>query len=82
MARKVLPSMKEKGRGRIAFVSSQAAQIGVYGLARWVGEIGGYINERSLFSYSGSKFAIRGYAETLRQETEVHNVQVSKGRPL
>ncbi|EER05321.1 short chain dehydrogenase, putative [Perkinsus marinus ATCC 50983] len=61
MARKVLPSMKEKGRGRIAFVSSQAAQIGVYGLA----------------SYSGSKFAIRGYAETLRQETEVHNVQVS-----
>ncbi|KAF4735079.1 3-dehydrosphinganine reductase [Perkinsus olseni] len=61
MARKVLPSMKEKGRGRIAFVSSQAAQIGVYGFA----------------SYSGSKFAIRGYAETLRQETEVHNVQVS-----
>ncbi|KAF4692074.1 3-dehydrosphinganine reductase [Perkinsus olseni] len=51
----------EKGRGRIAFVSSQAAQIGVYGFA----------------SYSGSKFAIRGYAETLRQETEVHNVQVS-----
>ncbi|KAF6774957.1 hypothetical protein AHF37_05257 [Paragonimus kellicotti] len=39
---------------RIAFVCSMAGQIGVYGLA----------------AYSGSKYALRGFAEVLRMELE------------
>ncbi|CAL8078205.1 unnamed protein product [Calicophoron daubneyi] len=39
---------------RLAFVSSQAAQVGVYGYA----------------AYSGSKYALRGFSEVLRMELE------------
>ncbi len=43
----VVDSMKERKSGRIAFVSSQAGQIGIYGYT----------------AYSASKFAMRGLAE-------------------
>ena len=49
-SRSVLPSMKEKGDGGvIVFVASQGSLIGLFGYT----------------AYCGSKFAIRGFAESL-----------------
>ena len=48
----LLPSMQDAGEGLIVFVSSQAALIGIYGLA----------------AYCGSKYAVRGFAEALAME--------------
>eukprot|EP00897_Mesotaenium_endlicherianum_P010512 jgi/Mesen1/948/ME000118S00124 len=59
-----LPSMKAGPGGnprRIALISSQAGQVGVYGYAH----------------YSASKFALRGLAECLHQELLPHNIRVS-----
>ena len=50
VTRAVLPDMKSNnGGGHIVFVASQAALIGLYGLS----------------SYCASKFAVRGFAESL-----------------
>ena len=50
--RAALPYMKKSNHGRIVFISSQAGQLGLYGYS----------------SYSGSKFALRGFAEALQME--------------
>jgi 3-dehydrosphinganine reductase len=45
----LLPGMKANGGGKIVFVSSLAGLVGVFGLT----------------AYAASKFAIRGFAESL-----------------
>jgi len=45
----LLPSMKANGGGKIVFVSSLAGLVGVFGYT----------------AYSASKFALRGFAESL-----------------
>jgi 3-dehydrosphinganine reductase len=54
----VVDSMKDRRSGRIGFVCSQSGQIGVYGYT----------------AYSASKFAIRGFAETLQMELRPYGV--------
>jgi 3-dehydrosphinganine reductase len=63
--RAVVPGMKKRKSGRIVMVSSQAGQIGIYGYT----------------AYSASKFALRGFAESLRMELAPHNVFVSVNYP-
>ena len=64
--------MKENNKGRIVFISSQAGQVGVFGYT----------------AYSASKFALRGFAESLQMEvpkwiyTQVHLLHVYVGTPL
>ena len=65
VTRAVVPSMKSQNWGRIVFTSSQAGLLGVYGYA----------------AYSASKFALRGFAETLRAEVKPYNVQVTIAFP-
>ena len=57
----VLPSMKKEKNGQIILVSSGAGLIGIYGYT----------------SYSPSKFALRGLAESLRGELKIAGIQVS-----
>ena len=57
----LLPSMQDAGEGLIVFVSSQAALIGIYGLA----------------AYCGSKYAVRGFAEALAMEVRPHGIGVT-----
>jgi len=52
VARTVLPAMIERGSGQIAFVSSMAGLMGVYGYS----------------AYATSKFALSGFTQALRQE--------------
>jgi 3-dehydrosphinganine reductase len=59
--RAALPAMRARKRGRIVFISSGAALMGLFGYA----------------SYGPSKFAVRGLAETLRSELQADNVGVS-----
>ena len=59
--RAILPSMVERGRGDISFVSSLVGLIGVFGYT----------------AYSASKFAVRGFAESLRCEVKPKGVRVS-----
>lgn len=47
-----LKGMKDNNGGRIVFISSQAGQVGVFGYT----------------AYSASKFALRGFAESLQME--------------
>jgi 3-dehydrosphinganine reductase len=47
-----ITGMKENNGGRIVFISSQAGQVGVFGYT----------------AYSASKFALRGFAESLQME--------------
>lgn len=47
-----LKEMKDNNGGRIVFISSQAGQVGVFGYT----------------AYSASKFALRGFAESLQME--------------
>jgi 3-dehydrosphinganine reductase len=63
--RAALPSMRARGRGQIALISSGAALMGVFGYA----------------SYGPSKFAVRGLAETLRAELRFDNIGVSIAYP-
>lgn len=56
VTRAALPSMIEKKRGRIAFVSSVAGQVGVWGYS----------------AYSAGKYALRGFAETLQMEVRMN----------
>jgi 3-dehydrosphinganine reductase len=48
----VIPRMKGRGEGRIVFVASYAAMLGLYGYT----------------VYSSTKFALRGLAESLLME--------------
>lgn len=57
----VLPSMMEKQQGHIVLISSGAGLIGIYGYT----------------SYSPSKFALRGLAESLRGELKCLGIHVS-----
>jgi len=61
----VLGGMKQRKRGRIVFLSSQAGQTGVYGYT----------------AYSASKFALRGLAETLQMEVKHLNIGVTISFP-
>lgn len=47
-----IKGMKDNNGGRIVFISSQAGQVGVFGYT----------------AYSASKFALRGFAESLQME--------------
>ena len=60
VARAVLPGMLERGSGQIAFVSSMAGLIGLYGYT----------------AYSASKFAVTGLVQALRQELAGSGVDV------
>ncbi|OUC43201.1 3-ketodihydrosphingosine reductase family protein [Trichinella nativa] len=63
-----LHSLKNSRRvegSRIAFVSSQAGQVGLYGYT----------------AYSPCKFALRGFAEALQMELRPHNVWVTVAYP-
>lgn len=59
--RAVVPSMIERGTGRIVMVSSFAALLGVFGMG----------------AYGPSKYAVRGLFETLRTELRPHGIRVS-----
>jgi 3-dehydrosphinganine reductase len=61
----LLPDMMVERNGVIIFTSSLAGLIGVYGLA----------------AYSGSKFAVRGYAEALAMEVAPYGIKVSVNCP-
>jgi 3-dehydrosphinganine reductase len=63
--RAFLPLMKSNGGGRIVITSSGAGQIGLYGYT----------------AYSGSKFALRGFAEALAMETPKDNIYVTMAYP-
>jgi len=61
-----VPHMKENGGGRILITSSGAGQIGLFGYT----------------AYSASKFALRGFAESLAMEyNEQDNIFVSVAYP-
>ncbi|KAL1453604.1 hypothetical protein WDU94_009934 [Cyamophila willieti] len=47
--------MKQRGRGAIVITASQAANLGIYGLA----------------AYTSSKFALKGFAEALYMEVRI-----------
>nr|XP_022340284.1 3-ketodihydrosphingosine reductase-like [Crassostrea virginica] len=57
--------MKENNKGRIVFISSQAGQVGVFGYT----------------AYSASKFALRGFAESLQMEVKPFNIYVTMAFP-
>ena len=57
----VLPAMRKAGKGKIVLISSGAGLIGLYGYT----------------AYSPSKFALRGFAESLRGELKPQGIQVS-----
>ncbi len=61
VTRALLPAMQRAGDGVVLFVSSQAGFLGIYGLA----------------TYSGSKYAVRGFAEALAMETRPFGVDVT-----
>jgi 3-dehydrosphinganine reductase len=61
LVRAVLPGMIERKHGHVAFMSSFAGLIGIFGYT----------------AYSASKFAIRGFAQALRCELKPLGVRVS-----
>ena len=65
VVRAALPAMREQRRGRVVFISSGAGLLGLYGYG----------------TYSPSKFALRGLAETLRAELRADNIGVSIAYP-
>jgi 3-dehydrosphinganine reductase len=65
LTKALLPSMKQRGKGRIVFVSSQAGQAGLYGYT----------------AYSASKFGLRGFAEALAMEVAPAGLAVSIAFP-
>jgi short-subunit dehydrogenase len=60
-ARAILPGMKQRGRGRIVFIGSEAALQG--------GKRGAV--------YASTKFGLRGMAQSLRQECASSNIDIS-----
>ena len=65
VVRAALPSMRAQRRGRVVFISSGAGLLGLYGYG----------------TYSPSKFALRGLAETLRAELKADNIGISIAYP-
>jgi 3-dehydrosphinganine reductase len=63
--RAVVPSMIERGRGHLVFVSSTVALVGIYGYS----------------AYAPAKYAVRGLAETLRPELKPHGIVVACAYP-
>ncbi|XP_074644566.1 3-ketodihydrosphingosine reductase-like isoform X1 [Tubulanus polymorphus] len=63
--RAVIKVMKERHHGRIVYVSSQAGQVGLFGFS----------------AYSASKFALRGFAESLQMELKPYNVHITLAYP-
>jgi 3-dehydrosphinganine reductase len=61
----VVPAMIEHGGGKLIFVGSGAALIGIYGYS----------------GYCPSKFAVRGLAEVLRVELREHGISVILAHP-
>ncbi|HAJ62754.1 MAG TPA: short-chain dehydrogenase, partial [Cyanobacteria bacterium UBA8543] len=59
--RAVLPAMQKQGKGQIVLVSSGAGLIGIYGYT----------------TYSPTKFALRGLAESLRGELKVFGIDLA-----
>jgi 3-dehydrosphinganine reductase len=57
--------MRQLGSGRIVLVSSQAGQVGVYGYT----------------SYCATKFALKGFAESLQMELARDNIYVTVAYP-
>jgi len=60
-ARCILPGMLARGSGQIAFISSSAGLVGLYGYS----------------AYSASKFAVTGFVQALRQELIGTGVNIS-----
>ncbi|CAF0939541.1 unnamed protein product, partial [Adineta ricciae] len=60
-----LPYMRQLGSGRIVLVSSQAGQLGVFGYT----------------SYCATKFALKGFAESLQMELARDNIYVTVAYP-
>jgi 3-dehydrosphinganine reductase len=63
--RAVIEPMRHRHFGRIVFVSSQAGQIGIFGYS----------------GYSASKFALKGFAESLQMEVKPYNIYVTVSYP-
>lgn len=61
-----LKGMKDNNGGKIVFISSQAGQVGVFGYT----------------AYSASKFALRGFAESLQMEVLDEFASVVQGARL
>jgi len=61
----VLPGMKNSNEGHIVFVASQGSLLGLYGFS----------------AYCASKFAIRGFAESLAMELSPFNIKVTVNCP-
>jgi 3-dehydrosphinganine reductase len=61
VTRAVLPALMRAKSGHIAYVSSMLGFMGLYGYT----------------AYAGSKYAIAGFAECLRQEMRPHGIKVS-----
>lgn len=61
MIKSVLPSMLSSGNGIIINISSVAGFLGIYGYT----------------AYSGSKFAVTGYSDALRNELKPRGIQIS-----
>lgn len=61
-----LKGMKDNNGGRIVFISSQAGQVGLFGYT----------------AYSASKFALRGFAESLQMEVLDEFASVVQGARL
>lgn len=61
----IIPQLKKRNEGYIIITSSQAGLVGIFGLS----------------TYTGSKFALRGFAEALNMELEPHNIGVTVGVP-
>lgn len=57
----VVPLMCDRGRGHIVMISSGAGLVGLFGYS----------------AYSPSKFAVRGFAESLRSELKIYGISVS-----
>jgi len=66
VTRAVLPGMKQNGEGgHIVFIASQAALVGIFGMS----------------SYCASKFALRGFAESLAMELAAFDIHVTLNCP-
>lgn len=59
--KRMITAMKQRRSGRIAFVSSAAGQLGIYGYS----------------AYAPAKFALRGFAEALQMELEPYNIAIT-----
>jgi 3-dehydrosphinganine reductase len=65
MLKKIVPGMIQRHSGHIINLSSAAGYVGAYGYT----------------AYCGSKFAIYGLSDALRQELKEHNIRVSVVMP-